>query len=351
MEGGEQIRVALLGCGAVARDQHAPAVARHPRARLAAVCDVDPERARALASRFGAKAFRDPAALLAAGGADAVFVLTRPDSHAALAEQALQAGAHVLVEKPFVTTTAEADRLLEVAGRVGRRLSVVHNYLFHPAVEELTGRIRAGEIGEICSLHFLHGRRDQRFVPDPWYFESPGGRLAETLPHALYLLTPLLPGLEVCHVRARRLGHIQTPCFDGDLDPGFDEIHVGLEAPDGTWASILYSFNVEVPQSLVAAGTGGTLQAWLTSVPRVSRWRDGAPGGRALLRESAAWLRHRPALGRLLRTPPRRSSLERLVHDFLDALVEGREPRVGGREAREVVRLWEATLRGYVPSS
>lgn len=351
MAGGRQIRVALLGCGAVARAEHVPALGRDPRVRLAAVCDRDGDRARDLAAHCGCRAFQDPAELLAREELDAVFVLTRPDSHAELAERALEAGAHVLVEKPFVTRTADADRLLDAADRSGRVISVVHNNCFHPAIEALHRRIADGEIGEVCSAHFLHGRRDQRFVPDPWYFEAPGGRLAETLPHALYLLIPLLPGLEVVHVGARRLGHIRPPQFDRPVDTGDDELHVALETPSGTWASILYSFNTEVPQSLLVVGTGGTLQAWITDPPRVTRWRARPGGRRELLRDAWQGLQAANPLRRVQRRPDPPSPVQRAVADFVDALASGRPPRISARDAREVVRLWEATVRAYAPSS
>jgi len=341
MQAAQELRIAVVGCGAVAQQEHLPAIAAYPRARLVATCDRDVARARALAAAVPeARAFGDPSELLETSRPDVVLILTRPESHAELAIQALAAGAHVLVEKPFVYRLRDAEAVLVAAKAAGRRVSAVHNGRFHPAAEQLDGKLAAGDIGELISLHFLAGRRDQRFVPSPWYFETHGGRLGETLPHALYQLVPRLPDLTLVHARATRLGHVHAPDFGHAVDTGMDELHAELATPDGRWASILYSLNSNVPQSLLAVGTRGTLQASLGRDARVARWHAGAPSARQWMRGAEAWARQRGLLPRSQNASPQR----RMLHDFLDAIVTGSEPRISETEVREVVRLWEAIV-------
>lgn len=348
--GKSQLRVALVGCGAVARDVHLPTLEDLKGVDVVGLCDVEPERAGALAQRYGVKSFRDPASMLKSLQPDAVHVLTRPESHAELAIQALDAGAHVLVEKPFVYTPVEAERVIETARRCGRRVSVVHNYLHHPSVEDLVQRVGAGEVGEVCSVHFLHGRRDQRYVPDPWYFTTRGGRLGETLPHALYLLASLVPDLEVRYVEASRLGHVQLPDHVSRDDAGPDELRVELSGRGGAHASILYSLNATIAQSLIVAGTKATLQAIIGVGPTVSRWSAKGPDSQELAAMARRWLVSRLERRLRRRTTPR-SALDsphvRQIRAFVTSLREGGDPPVTESQALEVVRLWDAVVSRY----
>lgn len=124
------VRVAVIGAGHFGRF-HAQKVAASPDAVLAALHDRNPERAAAIAAEVGA----DPAPSLEAaiGAAEAVIIATPTDSHAAIAEAALCAGRHVLVEKPITATLAEADGLIALARQKGLVLQVGHLERFSAA--------------------------------------------------------------------------------------------------------------------------------------------------------------------------------------------------------------------------
>lgn len=347
------LRVALVGCGAVARDVHLPALRKLPRVQVVGLCDLDRTRAQELAERFSVASFADCPLMLKEARPDVVHVLTRPESHAEIAEAALEARCHVLVEKPFVYASAEARRLVELARRVGRRLSVVHNYLHHPAVAELRERVAGGDVGDVCSVHFLHGRNDQRYVPDPWYFQTRGGRLGETLPHALYLVSSLLPALSVDYVRARRLGHVRVPDHARGVDPGNDELRVELSSGTGAYATILYSLNASLAQSLVVAGTRATLQATIGAEPAIRTWSAGAPDGAELAGQARHWLVSRLERRLRRRASPRNpadSPHARQIRAFLAGLRGGGEIPVSEDSAVEVVRLWEEVVGRYDPA-
>ncbi|MGH0028191.1 MAG: Gfo/Idh/MocA family protein [Myxococcota bacterium] len=344
------LRVGLVGCGAVARDVHLPALEGLDGVEVTGIADADRERARALAEEFGVPFFADASSLLKDGAPDVVHVLTRPESHAELATAALEAGCHVLVEKPFVYSSAEARTVLELARSRSRRVSVVHNYLHHPSVALLRERVAEGDVGEVCSVHFMHGRRDQRYVPDPWYFQTRGGRLGETLPHALYLLTAFLPDLSVRWAEARKLGHVRVPEHSRALDPGADELRVELSGPDGTHASVLYSLNATIAQSLIVTGTKATLQAMLGQNEAVYRWSPGGPNSSELLEMAQGWLVARLER-RLRRRAAARSQRDtphaRQIRAFIESLREGDDPPVTEADALRVVQLWEDAVSRY----
>ena len=129
------IRTAVVGCGHFGRF-HAEKYAALPDAELVAVVDCDVEAAKGLAERFGVLALSDAAAL--AGRAEAASVVVPTGAHCAVASGLLEAGLHVLVEKPIAASLAEADALIALAARRGRILQVGHLERFNAAVLALS---------------------------------------------------------------------------------------------------------------------------------------------------------------------------------------------------------------------
>jgi predicted dehydrogenase len=227
---------------------------------------------------------------------------------------------------------------------------VVHNYMDHPSVLELLHRSQRGDVGRVCSAHFLHGRRDRRYVPDPWYFQTRGGRLGETLPHALYLLAALIPDLQVRHVDVQRLGRVRLPEHTSPEEAGHDELRVALVGREGALASIHYSLNATLPQSLVVAGTDATLQAMIGPDPVVYRWSARGPDTPELARLAGRWVWSRLERRLRRRASPRSQADSPHAHQirrFLNALREGGELPVSEASALEIVRLWETTVDRY----
>jgi predicted dehydrogenase len=141
------IRLGLIGAGSVGV-QHAEAAAQTPAVQVTAVCDTDSLVARRVAARFGAQAFVDHRALLAAGIVDAVVVNTPHALHTEIVCDAAESGRHVLVEKPMATNVADCERMIEVCARAGVRLVVGHIQHFLPDKVAAREAIDAGEIGE-----------------------------------------------------------------------------------------------------------------------------------------------------------------------------------------------------------
>lgn len=141
------IGVAILGAGGIA-NAHAAAYKAHPEARVVAVFDVDAQRAQAAAQKWEAEAMSYDA-ILGDARIQAISICTPPGVHAELAVAALEAGKHVLVEKPIAPTLAEADRMIAAAKRTGRTLMVGHTHRYWPVNVRAKELIENGEIGEL----------------------------------------------------------------------------------------------------------------------------------------------------------------------------------------------------------
>jgi predicted dehydrogenase len=140
--------VALLGAGFMA-DTHARCYeALHDCAQVRVVCGLDAERVAALAGRLGAQATAELETALAAPGVDAVDICLPTALHRPVAEQALAAGKHVLVEKPIALTLEDADAIGEAARVAGRVLMVGHVLRFMPEIAELRRVLSSGELGQ-----------------------------------------------------------------------------------------------------------------------------------------------------------------------------------------------------------
>jgi predicted dehydrogenase/nucleoside-diphosphate-sugar epimerase len=184
------LRVAFIGAGAMARN-HLDAIRRSgAAATIVGVHDPLMDRAEELAARAGTRAYPSVAALMAGARPDVVHVCTPPAAHADNAYEALDAGAHVYVEKPFVLTAADAVRLLDLAERRRRLVCAGHQLLFDPACTALVERGAAlGEIVQVDS-HFA-------FRPPGPALPRGGARAAapqllDILPHPLYSLIAML---------------------------------------------------------------------------------------------------------------------------------------------------------------
>jgi predicted dehydrogenase len=151
-----EVTVAVAGMG-----YWGPNLARNmdalPDARLTWICDQSQERLEAAAGRFpNARATTSFDELSADEQLQAVVIATPVPTHAALARRCLEAGKHVLVEKPLAQSTAEADEVVAAAREHGRTLMVGHLLEYHPGLERLRELVDSGELG---TVHYIYGNR------------------------------------------------------------------------------------------------------------------------------------------------------------------------------------------------
>lgn len=143
------MKIAVIGVGHLGR-HHARILATLPDVELAAIVDLNHERANRVAAEHRTRAFTDWRDV--ATSVDAVTIATPTETHSAIAESLLESGIHVLVEKPMTRTTAEADRLIAAAAKGGATLAIGHTERFNPAVAAARTFVREPRFIEVHRL-------------------------------------------------------------------------------------------------------------------------------------------------------------------------------------------------------
>src|SRR5437660_8499238 len=147
----QQVRFGIIGCGGIANGFHMRDLSQIPEAKLAACADIRPEVAKAFAQKWGAPvSYGDYSQLLARDDVDAVVVSTHHETHAAIAVDALEAGKHVLVQKPLTTRLEDADRLVAAAKARPRQKVQCFPFNWTNALVEAVRLINEGAIGQPC---------------------------------------------------------------------------------------------------------------------------------------------------------------------------------------------------------
>lgn len=225
------MRAALIGAGQIAR-QHLSCLEALPGVQIAGVCDLSPAVAESIAERYGVPAwFTDHAAMLRDVKPDVVHVTTPPTSHFRLAMDALDAGAHVLVEKPATANLAELEQLARHAGERQLVLTEDYNYLFNHATREIARWVDTGTLGPVVHVEVMMSLN----LFGPGGFADPnarhpaltlaGGALADFLPH--------LASLAHRFIGAHRGARAVWSKRRASILP-YDEMHAVVEGTRGT---------------------------------------------------------------------------------------------------------------------
>ena len=186
-ENGMSLRIGIIGCGGIGRTHLAAWI--DAGYTPVALCDAVPGAADALVGTTGATAYTDVAQMLATAQLDIVSICTPPTSHCALTIQALEAKAHVLVEKPMAPTVAECNAMIAAADRANRLLSVGFCHRYQPQIVALKQALHDGLIGTPMMFRNRFAGVmpdvDQRWFSDPAL--AGGGVIMDTCVHSVDL--------------------------------------------------------------------------------------------------------------------------------------------------------------------
>ena len=186
------LKVGIIGCGGIANGKHMPALAAVKQCEMVAFCDIIVSRAEEAAKKFGtpdAKVYEDYKELLKDESIDVVHVCTPNRSHSFITVDALEAGKHVMCEKPMAINSVEAKKMLDAAERTGKKLTIGYQNRFRDDSLYLKNEAEEGTFGDIYYAKATAIRR--RAVPTWGVFlneyEQGGGPLIDIGTHALDL--------------------------------------------------------------------------------------------------------------------------------------------------------------------
>lgn len=224
----DKVRIGIIGCGGIANNKHMPALKKLPDVEMVAFCDIIVERAEKAAKEYGiegAKVYEDYKELLKDETIDVVHVLTPNREHSFITVDALEAGKHVMCEKPMAINTAEAQKMIDAANRTGKKLTIGYQNRYRPDSWYLKRACDNGDLGEIY-YGKAHAIR-RRAVPTWGVFlneeEQGGGPLIDIGTHALDLtlwtMNNYEPKMVVGSVYKKLGDQTETGNAWGDWDP------------------------------------------------------------------------------------------------------------------------------------
>lgn len=341
------MRVGIVGLGWAARGFHLPALRKISGVDVVGGFDGSAEQRESWQRATGVTAYESLETLFERGTPDAVIVATPPDSHAELCMRALEAGAHVFCEKPFVSTVAEADAVIAAAQAAGRRVAVNHEFREKPIFKALRERIGSPEAGRLvfCQIWQLMNVAPWE-EPVAWRAAMPDRSLFEGGVHLVDLLLFYF-GERPEAVYARR-----TSGLDGNRDADAIQL-VTLEFPGGRLAQLTIDRLCPAGIRYVEVRADCEHESLRASL-----------GGRALLRVGAkraqgtgirldftagglAWA-ERGHRRKTLAKNPRDAGVHGtalLLEKVLAAFESGAEPPSSAHEARKVLEVIEAAYR------
>ncbi|MGW9346352.1 Gfo/Idh/MocA family protein [Nocardiopsis flavescens] len=267
------LRFGLLGTGHWAAETQGAALAAHPDAELVGVWGRDPEKARVLADRYGARAYADVDALLA--DVDAVAVALPPDVQADLALRAARAGRHLLLDKPLALSASAADAVVAEVRERGLASMVFFTNRFSDGIDAFVRESaeQGGWQGVRATLFASIFRPGNPYGASPWRKER--GGLWDVGPHVLSVVLPVLGPVEAVAAMAGPSDtvHLLTRHRGGAVGT----FSVSLDAPEKALGFEVVLFG-EAGRVAVPDGDKSPVEAFQVAVDRLIAQVEGAPG-------------------------------------------------------------------------
>ena len=331
------LRFGLVGCGRVA-PRHAESLLSLPGAQLVAVADVRETRAARFAAQYQAAAHTDYRALLARQDVDVVSICTPSGLHAQMAIEAMQAGKHVIVEKPIALSLDDADRMIGAARVYGLKLCVVLQNRYNPPMQDLKQVVESGMLGRLLLGNAtVRWYRPQEYYEDGWHgtWAMDGGALMNQSIHHIDALQWLLGRPESVFAYSATLAHRMEA---EDIGVASIRFHGGtLGVVEGS--TVTYPENLE--GSVAVFGERGSLKVGGTALNRKVLWKV------------AGELEHeKELLTREQVDPPSvyGTSHRAVIADMIEAILVNRAPKTDGREAKKslalVLAMYESARTG-----
>ncbi|NYT16253.1 MAG: Gfo/Idh/MocA family oxidoreductase [Methanomassiliicoccales archaeon] len=248
----EKLRVGVVGASWYSDLRHLPALKSHPKAETVAICDILQDRAEGMAKKFDIPfVSTDYREVIEKGDLDALFVVTPDNTHHAITMAALEAGLHVMCEKPLAHNAGQAREMYEKAEALGIKHMTFFSFRWPPHYRYLKELIDEGYVGRCFDCHitlFTDSGRGGRYS---WRYDSNqgNGMLSEYGAHMIDQARWLIG--DIAKVNAHLRMFLDRPGLDGGkLDPTNDSVLMAIEFENGAQGSMQLS-------SLACLGASG----------------------------------------------------------------------------------------------
>ena len=334
------LHVGIIGCGRITELRHAPEYANNPRAKIMGFVDSREERAKEMVKLFGGKVYPTLKDMLADKGIDAVSVNVANIAHAEVAIAALDAGKHVLLEKPMAVTLKECENIVAAGKRNNRLVMLGHNQRFAKAHVKARDMIRSGAIGTPLAFRTTFGHAGPECWTgnaDSWFIHKERaafGVLADLGIHKTDLIHFLLedPIVEV----SAFLGTLDKRYPDGgkiDLEDNATCLYRTRSGVMGTM-QVSWTFNACEENSTRIYGTKGVLR--LYDDPRFSLIHEPKDGEVQQYRFRGLTSNEEQKAGKRENTG--------VINAFIDSIITGKRSPIDAEEALKAMRVIFAAL-------
>lgn len=317
----DKVRWGVLGTATIGRAAMVPAIQSSSNGELVAVASRDAERAFGYATRFGVpNSYGSYEALLRDPDIDAVYIPLPNSQHAPWTLHAIEAGKHVLCEKPLALSEAECLELAEAAERRGVKLMEAFMYRFHPQIGAALTLLDNGAVGELHHMHSAFTFRLAHMDNIRFHPELGGGSLMDVGCFCVNIFRTFAAE-EPIEVQAWARWHAS----------GVDETIAGaLRFPSGVTAQFDCSLSMVRRETFLAAGTDGSLE-----LPRA--FLPGTASTQIVLRRGYSDVEQRTIAGV--------DEYRLMVEHFADCVITHTSPLFDAREAALTLRTIEALYR------
>lgn len=337
------LKVAVAGCGFIAERKHIPAfLALRDKVKVVAICGLDEGLARQVSKKFNiSKAYHNFSQMLREQQPDVVDICTPPSTHASLAVEAMEGGAHVLLEKPMALDLSDCNKMVDLSTKSGRKVCIIHNQIFNPAFMKAKELFLEGAIGDFLGMRLLLSTHIDYMTSREthWAHKLPGGVLGETGPHAVYMSLAFLQDVKSVDVYAKKF-YPQYPWS------GYEDFRINLIADNGVSSITLTYGSNQWAADLEIFGKEGILRADLQTRTCYLYKRSDLTGmslGLSTLNVLSQTLRGLLSNGIKLISGRNGDwdshSIE--IRKFVESILKGKEPPVTGSEGRKVIQVME----------
>lgn len=332
------LRAGVIGAGWVATNRHIPSLINDDRVKLIAVASTSASVEK-VAKRFGIPQSYNSIDEMLKQSLDMVNICTPPFTHHELVGKVAETGCHILVEKPFAMSSAEAEAMVDIARQNNVKLCVSHNFLFSCSMTRARMLRDSDALGRVTGAIAFQMTNLKRRLPT-WYPLLPGGLFFDESPHMLYSILEFLGDVSVVWA--------DTEKWESNRQP-LSRVEALMKSTDAT-AYLRFVFNAPRDEWILAIiGTKRVLLLDFFRDVVVELDESGQHTPSEVLRDSLGfiWGTTKETVKSGFRFFMRRLYYghDELIHRFIDSVEKDTPPPVPAEDGKKVIGLMEQILR------